>query len=456
MSRHWSKSYVKNRGWRASLRRPDGTGWTSKWLPQEIGRVQELDAESWISAYYAEWIKSYGKVNLKNHNIIPSAKTIRSLNDRWLALRYERRAVSLNYYKGLYQSMNNWILDSEAFPHYSIEDLDCESEFTVDIIRQWIASICPGGKSSSKLAHIGALKAFFTDCIQNNWIDEDMTNPLDRPAIKQIVKDLNEEGVEENVIVFMKPEDATALLTTEHNFIPDYRRLRYLLAMATGLREAEIQALSFDDINWSEKSLIVTKQLVKAGTSPVLNYNVLMKTTDKLSVYNVPNAVVKEPKYNSKREIPLHPLLLEALKVWKAKLWRHYTARLPSGSDPVFPRENRSLKGGQVAGAYTTSESPQLFQKDLRRLDLPSEGFVFHSMRHSFATYLESVGAEEAKISALLGHKAKSVARKNYIGRDIEAYRALIDALPFTSILLDGALVTVASSPVKMRLVHKL
>lgn len=462
---NWTLTYIEGRAWKAQVRKPDGSGWTSKWIPTHFTKNQPLEAERWLISWYEIWQKSLGRARVVNRLVELKDLTLSYMAPKWLELRFQHRGTALNTYQGFQNSLKNWILDNPKrgktgellFPHTSIENLNLETDFTIPVLREWIYSL--QGEEKSKIQHIRTLKVFFNDCIKQEWVDSEMLNPFDKPAIKEILVEMAKSSREEHITTHLTVEQAQTLLTGFHARLTDYRRMRYLVALTTGLRDHEIQGLIWADIDATHHTLSCTRQLVHGGPKPFQQYE---KLPNKEAIKTCSNALTKNPKKNSKREFPLHPLLKAALPVWK-KAWKAYAGRSPMADDPIFPRENRSLNNGAVAGDFCVSDSPELLRLDLERLDLPTTfkgiDLVFHSLRHTFSTILEATGLDDAKIGVLLGHGSRSTARSNYIGQNLELYRGLIAGLPFDSILLDSGMVSIASETEqapKLRLVKSL
>lgn len=426
----------RTKTWQAKVRKPDGSGWKTKWLPKQFNRSMEIDATAWLINWIQDWHQSFGMISPKNHSIKVGAKTIALLADRWLQLRTNDPSTKPNTLHGLKLSMKNWILDNEKFPHASIQHLDLETEFTVPVLRAWILSI--GGSKSSKLAHIGALRSFFRQCIEEEWINPEMQNPMDKPAIRKMVKDIATNHRIKKEVSFLTASQTMTLLTGK---VDEYRLMRYWMALGTGMRDHEIQALTWNDVVLDDEIpyVNVKSQLDIIGHGPCQSYESLTdQGWSKDKIKSSKQAVSSLPKYGSVRLIPLVPALVQRLKAWQAQGWRKYVGRKPTSSDPIFARSNISLRAGACAGDFCFSESANLFRKDLERNGLPTESnglpLVFHSLRHTTASLMANAGVQDATIGEILGHSAKSVTRGSYVARQLKApYEALL-TLPFARI----------------------
>lgn len=152
------------------------------------------------------------------------------------------------------------------------------------------------------------------------------------------------------------------------------------------------------------------------------------------------NAIFSRPKAESKRLVPLHPLVEAGLRYWMTEGWRLYVGREPEKSSPIFPvaGSGHMKRYNSVPGSFCMSEGANQLRADLKRLGLEDhvrgKRVVFHSLRHTFASLLAGKGVPDPIISLLLGHAQKSVAAKHYIERDLSVlYEQAIVKLPLPS-----------------------
>ena len=440
MSKHYSIKYnPREKAWIARVKTKDGS-WKTKWLPVQFGPAQEAQAEMYLIQWYGEFLKRNG--NPAGIKIESSGKTLANMADKWLTYREEdNTGTKINTYNGFKRSMGNWLLDNPKFPHVRIEHLDLETEFTVDVTRRWIQSL--GGSYSSRIQHTNTLKSFFNDCIGNEWLNGEMMNPLEKKPIKKLLRRMTEAMRRERVITVFSTQDIQTILAKDNKKVKDSRRLRYLTAVATGMRKEELQGAVWSDFSLESPIpfVKVDRQLYKIGHAPFERWEDLAeKGLSKRQAMATPQALVTDPKKHSNRVIPLHPMVVAALKWWKKKGWALEVGRRPEPSDPVFPRNKVSLRGRAKAGDFTMiNDASATLRIDLKRLNLPLESngkpLTFHSLRHTFATMLEEAGVSQERRDHLLGHKPRTVAASNYVAKNLAAYAEEIAKLPLGEVL---------------------
>jgi integrase len=159
-----------------------------------------------------------------------------------------------------------------------------------------------------------------------------------------------------------------------------------ILAVTTGMREGELLALKWQDINFEARSLHIRHSM---GYIPGQGY------------------LEFEPKTSKgRRKIVLPPFVCEALKQHRA---RQLEARLKAGTrwqdqDLVFC----NIYGGFLDPAHLR----QRFDKLLKDAGLPD--VRFHDLRHSAATILLSMGVHAKVVQEILGHSQISMTMDTY------------------------------------------
>lgn len=158
------------------------------------------------------------------------------------------------------------------------------------------------------------------------------------------------------------------------------------LAITSGMREGELLALKWQDINFDARSLHIRHSM---GYIPGQGY------------------LEFEPKTSKgRRKIVLPPFVCEALKQHRT---RQLEARLKVGTrwqdhDLVFC----NIYGGYLDPAHLR----QRFDKLLKDAGLPD--VRFHDLRHSAATILLSMGVPAKVVQEILGHSQISMTMDIY------------------------------------------
>lgn len=164
----------------------------------------------------------------------------------------------------------------------------------------------------------------------------------------------------------------------------------WTLAATTGMRQAEMLGLTWDDIEGT--TVHVTRTLHWADGQP---YRDVPKTE------------------TSVRDVPIPPVAVGALAAHRKMQLEERAKAGALGSDGlVFVTKT----GLAVRGSNLMPE----FHATLARLGLPK--VTIHSLRHSAATVLIAEGYPIAKVAAILGHSSSRVTEMVYshlVGKDV-------------------------------------
>ena len=164
----------------------------------------------------------------------------------------------------------------------------------------------------------------------------------------------------------LTPAEIKALID---NLQPRERTL-VLVVASTGLRQSELFASKWGDINFGQGTMSVTRSIVCGVVGPC-------KTE------------------SSQKPVPVHPTVLEALAKWKE------SSRYVGADDWVFAsRRHRGRKPiwGQAILRKYIRPVAQRFGIQKR--------FGWHTFRHTFSALLRSVGTEFKVMQELLRHSS--------------------------------------------------
>lgn len=208
-------------------------------------------------------------------------------------------------------------------------------------------------------------------------------NLFDNPIVKQSIPTGRKLSGDDNI--YLEQHQIKQLLASngKQHFV-------HLLAVATGMRDAEIAGLAWKHIDMENRLINIERQFVSKD-------------------------VFKDPKKNSKRIIPIHPTLYKEL-----------VARRRVGDVPVVPHP--------IHGGYWRRDSAQMLRDDMAQAGLPvmfdnQYPFTFHALRRTFATLLDFANVDKADISALLGHKPAGTTARHYIGKHLTRIRQAVEKL---------------------------
>lgn len=222
--------------------------------------------------------------------------------------------------------------------------------------------------------------------------------------VKSCLKTAKDKG-----LIYINPADGVRLPKSQKKQVPALNKMQHkmvldeskkdpkllpiLIAVETGLRIGEISALKWSDIDFEKKLLHVskTKQRI-TSSSDIDNKTKIIETTPKtLKAY---------------RSIPLTNTLFLALS----------EAKEISNCQHVVEVNGRGIEPRTIS---------YRFAKLKDKLGLI--GFVFHSLRHTFATRCVELGINIATISALLGHSSTKMTLDIYTSSFIEDQKNAMD-----------------------------
>lgn len=242
------------------------------------------------------------------------------------------------------------------------------------------------------------IQDFLLDLSKNG--KKDGSGGLSEKTIKDITiivkgsirKGINEDKIKHIELSFNYPKSNTEksiyiLTKHEQNIITDYvidnltsKNVGVLISLFSGIRIGELCALQWDDIDFKNNKLNITKTIQR----------VYIK--DKES--NISKVIITTPKTkNANREIPINKDFMEILK--KLKSNKDYYI-LSNSEQYIEPRTYRKY-----------------FDKVLDKLKI--KHFNFHSLRHTFATNCISLGCDYKTVSELLGHANVNITLNLYV-----------------------------------------
>jgi integrase len=275
------------------------------------------------------------------------------LAEEWLNLkRIDLRRGSYRQYKGH--------IDNHLVPYMGKLKAD---SITYPIIEGFKAHCRERGVSVPTIAKIlTTLGTILTYAVRCRYCDSNPVRDVEKP------RKTREDHIE--IRPFSPSEIRDILANTPNNKY----RMMFLFAALTGLRQGEIFALRWSDIDWQQSQVQVRR------------------TFNHGEFYSPKSAA-------SSRKVDISPTLRRQLKEWRI------ASEYSKDSDLVFP----SSAGTPLSPANVTSRH---FKPALQRAGI--EYRKFHTFRHTFASLLLEQGENIRYISGQLGHSSTSLTLDTY------------------------------------------
>jgi integrase len=151
-----------------------------------------------------------------------------------------------------------------------------------------------------------------------------------------------------------------------------------LCALRTGLRSGELLGLSWSDVDWNGRFIVVQRNIVRG--------------------------VLTSPKSHQRRRVDMSVQLTEVLLAWRRTQRAHWMKKGKDAPLWVFPsRDGTALEERNVRHVFTRI----LEKAELRQLRV-------HDLRHTFATQLLQAGAPITYVAKQLGHADASITLRVY------------------------------------------
>jgi integrase len=247
------------------------------------------------------------------------------------------------------------IIDRWYRPHFGRMKL---LAITAQDVEAYRASITGRMASATVNKHLTYLAMMFSYAERHRWMPN---NPAASRLVKRLKlsREARRAQLDGNILT---PAEVQRLI--DHAASPRDRCL-FRLAVESGLRQGELLALRWTDIDWASSRLFVRRSYRRGVTS--------------------------DPKTDSSgRAVGLTPQMVAALRVWKLAC-----PQPPGGLGLVFP--NRLGRYEVRANLMARGFEPALRRAGLRHIR-------FHDLRHTCASWLVASGVPIRDVSAHLGH----------------------------------------------------
>lgn len=382
-----------------SLRRPRGNNpWTVRYREGKTWREHRLDRSVTTKAQAKQAAEAWLSDRLSSGTVEPSlyaqGPTIAEVGQVWLEMRGKDERLAKSTVRENRHAVNKWIGPKLG----NIE----ASRLDVPKLREWVRDI-RGALSSSRCRNVCSTLRTMLDDLAADGVIRLHPNPMRHSGV---LAEIPGAASEHEDIAYLEPSVVQQLLDCHH--IPEHRRLRYLLACSTGMRDSEIAGLQWADVDLE-------------SVPPTLT------VTQAFSFGDGGSAELGRTKSRkSKRTIVLNTPTAGALRLWLDDGWQVRTGKIPGPKDHVLPSKH---------GKPSRPDSPSLLRRDLNFLGLPTaspsgQPYVFHHLRHSFSTWLADAGVPSDMRSTLLGHAGKSVEARHYTAATLSRMAIAVEQVP--------------------------
>lgn len=362
---------------------PEGGG---IWKQHRLGFLaSERDADRAADAWLAKQTAA---------GTLPAAtRTVAHAAEAWLKIRARHPDLA-----GATVQDNKSHLEQHILPRFGATPL---GKLSSDQIRDWLRDLRETIAPSTVRNVVNTFSALYEDARAERWVVA-ASNVVREPGVR---REMPSVGASQEEVVTLSIEIAQELIASEK--VPEHRRLRYLIAFLTGLRDGEIAGLTWADIDL-------------AASPPLLR----VEKAHAFKAKPGKHAGLAPPKTKgSKRTIPLHPAVVAGLRAWRADGCLRWLDAPIGASTPLFPSPR--------TGTHWRPRSAEELRVDLEAIDRPfatAKGTAvdFHATRRSLNTWLADFGVEESLRERLLGHAPKTTNATHYTG---ELLRRMAEAL---------------------------
>lgn len=321
--------------------------------------------------------------NELEHNIVNNKELFETFFTNWL---FDVKFLTLKpstkeRYEGIYR---NYIKNS-CISKIKIKDI------TLNHIQEYYNSLIKNGSSVSSIEQLNKLIA---PCIRyaydNNILIKDFTRAIILPKESEEVK-LKKSS---KVHPFTLEEQRRFISAIKGHEL----EMLFITALNTGMRQGELFALTWDDINFDNN---------------YININKTYKYTTDVSREGRKHTrgIIQTPKTkNSIRRVSIPSALSEQLKQYKLKKAEHRLAlaNLYYDNNLVFCTVyGKYLDSSNVRKKFNkVIDTININETDKTKLIAPRK---FHDLRHTYATRLFELGEKAKTVQELLGHSNVSI-----------------------------------------------
>ncbi len=334
------------------------------------------------------------RISNQNYEIVENSN-FDSLMREWLLI-FKKSVVTPRTFEGNFRNF-----ELHISPQIGNMKLD---EITNITLQKLFNDMLDDGYSLAvvkKIKHL--LNQFFEYAIENKLT---ITNPVTRTKVKS-----NEKKIYDSENVYKAiPQDI------RHKFIECLENNQFLkplclTMMFAGLRAGEVLALSWNNIDFENKTLKVEKAITQV---PKFDSN--GKIIERKTVISTTKTIC------SVREIPMPDILINALKEYKLIREQDsltYNINLIEPTMLVFGNNDGSVR--------TYHGTKCIFERFLKKYNLNKYGIHFHGLRHTYSNTLFEANQNPKVIQGLLGHKSVKTTITTYNSVDKSYFQKATD-----------------------------
>lgn len=344
----------------AESRRSYGSGslfvyrgaWYGKWrigprqVKRKVGAKRKAGTREGLTKAQAE-----EELRRLMREVIPTPQerlTLREVGDAYIAhLRdfLERKPSTIQDYEGILNKAE------QGLPKKTTD------RFGGADIESYVSTMKKAGRSPKTISnHLNFLHGLFAFAIKRGWASDNAVAEAERPRAQGADPDIRFIDLEElEALLRVVPDDVLGAL----------ERPLYLTAAMTGLRQGELLALRWKDVDWRAALIRVRRNYTRGR-------------------FGTPKTK------RSSRAVPMPERVADALKEQLGR--SQYTG----ADDLVFCHP-------ETGGPFDASKMRKRFKEAIKASGVRS--IRFHDLRHTFGTRMAAAGAPLRTIQEWMGHR---------------------------------------------------
>lgn len=303
--------------------------------------------------------------------------TLKNLIDIFLEYK-KKRVKSSTFYQ--YEQLKKWLLV------YFDEKTDIK-DLTILKIQLFLDEICTSHKKTTSINIFNFIKSLLFFAIKFEFIEENQIKikSLELIPKRKTIEDLKLDKEKEDIIYTLSDLDK---IFSQIKKVKFEEKFIFYFGLKTGMRIGEILALTWNDVNFSENTIDITKNIlknVKQIDTP--------KTTSSVRTIYISDDIkeqLKKIKQIQNKNRFLHGE--KYIKEFRNNKELDYIFRLESGAKITYNILLNTLK-------------------KIKRID---KNFHFHRLRHSFCSQYLKQGVDVLHVSKILGHASVNTTMKIY------------------------------------------